>query len=162
MIALTMVMAALAADAPEPPPLPLAPEFVTVPDSCENPVDLIPGKPPPASLVDAKTGLVVCRAVALGADHAATLQVYYEGYTPQLKARWKTDVDELRKLYALDTGALERDLAWEREQRAWLVAELNRPVPLFERPAVARTVGRVETLGVVVAVGLAAKAINTP
>ncbi len=159
---MVLVLAALAADAPEPPPLPPEPSFVAVPGSCENPVDLIVGKPPPASLVDPDTGLVKCRAVALGADHAATLQVYYEAHVPELRARWKTDVDELRKLYALDTGALERDLAWERERAEWLVAELNGPVPLLERPAIARTVGRIETLGVVLAVGLAAKAINTP
>ena len=148
MLGSLLVIATLAADAPEIPTLPAFVAPASPEGSCPEPVALVPGEPVPSMLVD-ENGFVRCRAIALGYDHALELQALHEAYVPLLRARWSTDVRQLQQRYELDTGQLERERDWYRDQ-----LEAYQNPPFFERPGTQRALGRVETTAVFIAAGL--------
>lgn len=117
------------------PPLPVfvAPDVPEGVRPCGGPLALTPGRPLPDGLLDDQ-GRVTCHGVVLGLDLALEYQALSEAYVPLLKDRWTTDT---------------RALALERNWYAARLQDAERPPPIWERPGVARTVGRVEALATV-------------
>lgn len=118
----TQLFAATALYALEPPPRPDLPSPVT--GQCAEAVDLIPGEPVPASLVDAG-GRVVCGAVAVPTSDMADLLAVEVRY------------DHLRTLYSLDTAQLEARADLYRDA----YKDLSRTQNWWTRPETQRVIG---------------------
>lgn len=101
-------------------PRPVSPVRV----ECEDPVDLVVGQPLPDGLLD-EQGLVRCYATVVPTSTLAHL-LLVDAWAGQAWPR----------------GArLQLELDWERER----VEQLSAPLPLIQRPAMQRNLGRIET-----------------
>jgi len=96
-------------------------------NQCPREVALVPGRPVPEELLDAD-GLVRCSGVLVPTSTYA--------YHLRVEASHRA----LGDLYRLDVGRLEAELAMSE----WKLAQLDQPLPWWERPQVQRWAGRLE------------------
>lgn len=150
--ALALPVVSVAQEGPPPPqdapqalvdvPAVPAPRSPTA-DECKEPVDLVPGRPLPAGLVDAR-GVVLCRATVVPTSELAYLLD---------RDTWADQVAPRLALGRLELQRLELTTEWERERANRLQAALDKPPPFWHRPGTQRVVGAVEALLMVVVVG---------
>jgi hypothetical protein len=105
-------------------------------DECPEAVDLVPGQPLPAGLLDAQ-GRVRCRATVVPTSDLADL-LLVDAWAHQAQPR---------------LALAQLDLGWEQARRAELEAALNRPIPWTQRPETQRWAGRIETVVTFAVVG---------
>lgn len=136
MVSLLILASALAQDEPFiwSVPEPRSP----VSGECTEAVDLVVGQPVPAGLLDAE-GRVACYATVVPTSQLASM-MEAEAWARQAAPRG-------RKLTV--------DLDWEAQRYARLRNAYDQPTAWTQRPGVQRTMGRAETLGVLVlAIGI--------
>lgn len=142
---MTLLLLAVALADPYALPAPPAPH-APLEDECPTILAVSPGRP--LEVLDAE-GRPLCGGVLVPTSVYLTL----------LDA--ETDARQVRQRHALDVGALQRDLGWERTRREQLEATLAQPVPWLERPGTQRLIGEVHALVVVAAVaGIAVGAVE--
>lgn len=157
-VVLTFLLAALTAparaDAQDIPPepveapsaLPAAPtpeQHAPLADQCTQAVDLVPGRPIPAGLVDAR-GIVLCRGTVLPTSDLAYLLD---------RDTWVTQAVPRLNLLDLQVQRAQLVADFERGRADRFQRELDKPTPFFRRPGVQQAVGAIEAVALTVVVG---------
>lgn len=125
------------------PAAPTPEQHAPLADQCAQAMDLVPGRPLPAGLVDAR-GVVLCRGTVLPTSDLAYLldrDTWVDQAIPRL------NLLDLQLQRAQLVADFERGRA-DRFQR-----ELDKPPPFFRRPGVQQAIGAIEAVALTVVVG---------